>query len=92
MMSKRIQPKFLGSVVFVIGLAVVNLLIILLNDYFHSKGLTFFGNVISIGFLFPYVLLYIDHKQKFNWKKYLSLSIQTIIAVGIVAYLFVMRF
>ncbi|AYE37265.2 hypothetical protein D1B17_00750 [Companilactobacillus zhachilii] len=92
MMSKRIQPKFLGSVVFILGLAIVNLLIIMLNDYFHSKGLMFFGNVISIGLLFPYTLLYIDQKQKFNWKKYLSFSVQTMIAVGIITYMFVMRF
>jgi len=92
MMSKRIQPKFLGSIVFIVGLAIINLLIILLNDYFHSKGLTFFGNVISIGFLLPYTLLYIDRKQKFSWKRYLSFSIQTMIAEGIITYMFVMRF
>lgn len=67
------MPEFKSSLCFIIGLAVVNLIIIFLNDILHSKGLMFFGNVVTIGFLFPGTLLYIQRKEKFNLKT-MSLS------------------
>lgn len=89
---KRKQPKFLGATVTIIGLAVINLIIIYLNDTLHSDSLTFFGNTIGIGLLFPAGLLYIDRKEKFNWKRYLYFVIATSFAIGIIMYLFVQKF
>lgn len=91
-MRERKQPNFIGTVFFIVGLAIINLIVIFLNDYFDSKLLTFLGNTIGIGLLFPISLLYIERKEKFDLKRYMYFSILTAMATGIVMYLFVLRF
>lgn len=90
--NSGIMPDFKSAIVFIIGLAIVNLIIIFLNDTFHSKPLMFFGNVIAIGFLFPATLLYVKRKEKFKIGRYLYFSFMTMMATGILMYLFVYRF
>ncbi|WP_179394265.1 hypothetical protein [Lacticaseibacillus absianus] len=88
----RRQPNFLSAAVFIGGLAIINLVIIFLNDTLHSKPLMFFGNTIGIGLLFPAVLLYIERKEKFVLPRYLYFVVMTTIAMSILMYLFVYRF
>lgn len=90
--TKRVQPKFKGATLFIVGLAVINFIIIAIMDFWPCKALLFFGNVISIGLLFPATLLYVDRKEKINFKRYLYFVIMTMIASGILMYLFVYRF
>lgn len=92
MANQRKQPNFKSAIIFIVGLAVINGLIILLNTWLHSDVLTFFGNVIGAGFLFPATLLYIDRQEKFHWKRYLLFAIEATIVFGIVTYLFIVRF
>ncbi len=90
--SMRMQPNFKSASLFILGLAVVNLIIIFLNDYFHCRAIMFFGNVIAIGLLFPATLLYTERKEKFNLYRYLYFVLMTMIASAILMYLFVYRF
>ncbi|MCI1911442.1 MAG: hypothetical protein ABF743_03455 [Schleiferilactobacillus perolens] len=92
MTRNRRMPNFLSATVFIVGLALINLAIIALNDSLHSKALSFFGNTVGIGLLFPAVLLYIERKEHFNLRRYAYFAIMTTIAVSIITYLFVMRF
>lgn len=90
MIRKRRQPNFLSTTVFIAGLALINLIIIWLGG--NVKAVTFFGNVIGVGLLFPAVLLYIERKESFSWKRYLYFAIQTAVAIGVIMYLFILRF
>lgn len=90
--SNRVQPKFKGTVLFISGLLVINLIIIAIMDFWPCKALMFFGNIIAIGLLFPAALLYVDRKEKFNFKRYLYFVTMTMIASGILMYIFVYRF
>lgn len=90
--GNRRQPNFLSAAVFIGGLALLNLLIIFINDSLHSQALTFFGNTFGIGLLFPAVLLYIERKETFKLPRYLYFVVMTSLAFGIIMYLFVFRF
>ena len=90
--TKKTQLKFKGTILFVAGLAIVNLIIIVVMDVWPCKALMFFGNVVSIGLLFPSTLLYGDYKEKFNFKRYIYFAVMTMIVSGILMYLFVYRF
>ena len=90
--KKRKQPNFLSASVFIADLAILNLALIFLNDYVHSDALTFWGNTIGIGLLFPASLLYIERKEKFVLKRYLYFAAMTTVAIGILMYLFVIKF
>lgn len=90
--TNKVQPKFKGTVVFIAGLAVINLIIIAIMDIWPCKALMFYGNVVTIGLLFPATLLYIDRKEKFELKRYLYFSLMTMIATGILMYMFVYRY
>lgn len=89
---RKIQVKFKGSMLYAFILMIINLALITLSDFIAYKGLIFLGNVIAIGFIFPLVTLYVDHKERFMWKKYLYFSILTCLALFTVCELFVYRF
>ena len=89
--STRKQPNFLSAAVFIFGLTIVNIIVILINDTVHSDWVTFIGNTIGIGLLFPASLLYIERKEKFNLKRFLYFFVLTAVATGILMYWFVVR-
>lgn len=91
MIKNRTQPNFLSAVVFIAGLAVVNVISIIVGDHTDMNTSLFFGNVFGAGLLFPLSLLYIQRKEKFNLQRYLYFAIMTTFAVAVLMYLFILR-
>lgn len=72
----------------------MNILTILISNLlqFESNLLFFIVNVVTTGFVFPYIMLYKQRAEKFMMTRYLRFVVLSIIAFGVVAYLFVIRF
>lgn len=92
MEKRNVKFNFRGAIIYVLLLAVSNLLIIFLNDFIDYRGLIFLGNAFVIGFIFPMVTLYSNNREKFRWKKYIYFSITTSIAMLIICELFIYPF
>lgn len=90
--KQSIKVSFKSAVYLMSILLIVNLLCIVIHNMIVQDFVFFFGNVLTIGLSLPYILLYIQNKEPFSLVRYLHFAICTMIAIGIVTYLFVVRF
>lgn len=87
-----IKVSFKSAIYLMSILLIVNSLCIAIHSIVAQDFVFFLGNVLAIGLALPYILLYIQNKETFSLSRYLHFSICTTIAIGIVTYLFVVRF
>lgn len=90
--SMPIKVSFKSAVQLMFILLLVNLLCIGIHSVIDQDIVFFLGNVLAIGISLPYILLYKQNKEIFSLSRYLHFAICTTIAIGIVTYLFVVRF
>lgn len=84
--------SFKGAIAYVSILIGINIVVMLINDHLKSDLFLFIGNILPISFILPWILLYIEKKEKFRLGRYLYFVLMTLISSGILAYLFVLRF
>jgi len=84
--------SFKGAIAYVSILIGINIVVMLINDHLKSDLFLFIGNILPISFILPWILLYIEKKEKFRLSRYLYFVLMTLISSGILAYLFVLRF
>lgn len=87
-----IKVSFKSASLLMAILLIVNVICIFIHNYFARDIVFFLGNVLTIGICLPYILLYKQNKEVFSWSRYLYFVVCTTIAIGIITYLFVVRF
>lgn len=90
--SVPIKVTFKSAVYLMSILLIVNLICIEIHNIIDRDLVFFLGNVLTIGLSLPYILLYKQNKENFSLSRYFHFAICTTIAIGIVTYLFVVRF
>lgn len=91
-MKKYHWLRFTSAIWYVAILAVVNVILILLNQSIQSDGFLFLGNIITISFIFPGMTLYFERKEPFQWKRYSYFVGLTFVSLFIICQLFFYRF
>lgn len=87
-----IKVSFKSALYLMSILLVVNLICIAVHNIVQQEFVFFIGNVLAVGLAFPFILLYTQNKEKFSLFRYLYFVVCTTIAIGIITYLFIVRF
>lgn len=87
----RNNARYLNAVVYVLLLLIVNVILIYFSTKYHSEKIIFWGNLLTISLLFPSIVLYLDKKEKFNWKRYIYFTFLTFLAMFVICHLFIYR-
>lgn len=88
---KKNPVSFRNAFIYVGLLMAINTIVILLNLKINSERFLFLANVSAISLVFPYVILFLDKKEKFSLKRYGYFAALTFIALFIICNLFVYR-
>lgn len=88
---KNNPVSFRNAFIYVGLLIAINTVVIFLNLKINSERFIFLANVGAISLIFPYVILFLDKKEKFALKRYAYFVGLTFIALVIICNLFIYR-
>lgn len=88
---KKSTLNFSGATIYVVSLAVFNILLILANSVIKYDLLIYYGNIIAISIIFPLIKLNQASSGKIKLKSFLYFSIMTFICMTVICHLFIKK-